>query len=69
MLRRRFSGLCPDWLDKPARRIADLPIAYRGFEIPDKFVVGYGLDLAQRYRNLPFIAILTKEAMDRLNRA
>jgi len=56
-------------LDKPARRIADLPIAYRGFEIPDKFVVGYGLDLAQRYRNLPFIAILTKEAMDRLNRA
>ena len=56
-------------LDKRARRIADLPIAYRGFEIPDKFVVGYGLDLAQRYRNLPFIAILTKEAMDRLNRA
>lgn len=56
-------------LDKPARRIADLPIAYRGFEIPDKFVVGYGLDLAQRYRNLPFIATLTKEAMDRLNPA
>ena len=56
-------------LDKRARRIADLPIAYRGFELPDKFVVGYGLDLAQRYRNLPFVAILTKEAMDRLNRA
>ena len=56
-------------LDKPARRIADLPIAYRGFEIPDKFVVGYGLDLAQRYRNLPFVATLTKEAMDRLSRA
>lgn len=56
-------------LDKPARRIADLPIAYRGFEIPDKFVVGYGLDLAQRYRNLPFIATLTKEAMDRLSPA
>lgn len=55
-------------LDKRARRIADLPIAYRGFEIPDKFVVGYGLDFAQRYRNLPFIATLTKEAMDRLNR-
>lgn len=56
-------------LDKPARRIADLPIAYRGFEIPDKFVVGYGLDFAQRYRNLPCVATLTKEAMDRLARA
>lgn len=56
-------------LDKPARRIADLPIAYRGFEIPDKFVVGYGLDLAQRYRNLPCVATLTKEAMDRLSPA
>ena len=56
-------------LDKPARRIADLPIAYRGFEIPDKFVVGYGLDFAQRYRNLPCVATLTKEAMDHLNRA
>lgn len=56
-------------LDKPARRIADLPIAYRGFEIPDKFVVGYGLDLAQRYRNLPCVATLTKEATDRLSPA
>ncbi len=55
-------------LDKRARRIADLPIAYRGFEVPDKFVVGYGLDYRQMYRNLPFIATLTKEALDRLNR-
>ncbi|MFQ5881505.1 MAG: hypoxanthine phosphoribosyltransferase [Candidatus Methylomirabilales bacterium] len=55
-------------LDKPARRIADLPIAYRGFEVPDKFVVGYGLDYRQRYRNLPYVATLTKEATDRLNR-
>jgi len=55
-------------LDKPARRIADLPIAYRGFEVPDEFVVGYGLDYRQVYRNLPFIATLTKEALDRLNR-
>ena len=55
-------------LDKPARRIVDLPIAYRGFEVPDKFVVGYGLDYRQRYRNLPYIGILTKEAVDRLNR-
>ncbi len=55
-------------LDKPARRIVDLPIAYRGFEVPDKFVVGCGLDYRQRYRNLPYIGILTKEAVDRWNR-
>jgi hypoxanthine phosphoribosyltransferase len=49
-------------LDKRARRIADaLPIAYVGFEIPDRFVVGYGLDHEQMYRNLPYIAVL-KEA-------
>lgn len=45
-------------LDRPARRIVDLPLAYKGFEIPDRFVVGYGLDYRQRYRNLPFICIL-----------
>ena len=45
-------------LDKSARRIIDLPIAYRGFEIPDVFVVGYGMDYQQRYRNLPYIAEL-----------
>ncbi len=45
-------------LDKSARRIIDLPIKYRGFEIPDVFVVGYGMDYQQRYRNLPYIAIL-----------
>jgi hypoxanthine phosphoribosyltransferase len=45
-------------LDKSARRIIDLPIAYRGFEIPDVFVVGYGMDYQQRYRNLPHIAAL-----------
>jgi hypoxanthine phosphoribosyltransferase len=45
-------------LDKAARRIIDLPIAYRGFEIPDVFVVGYGMDYQQQYRNLPHIAIL-----------
>lgn len=42
-------------LDKTVRRIAPLDIRYRGFDCPDRFVVGYGLDLAQRYRNLPFI--------------
>lgn len=45
-------------LDKSARRIIDLHIAYRGFEIPDVFVVGYGMDYQQRYRNLPHIATL-----------
>ena len=43
-------------LDKKSRRIVDVQVAYRGFEIPDKFVVGYGLDCAQQYRNLPYIA-------------
>ena len=42
-------------LDKSARRIAPLDIRYRGFECPDTFVVGYGLDYGERYRNLPFI--------------
>ncbi len=45
-------------LDKPARRLADIPITYRGFEIPDRFVVGYGLDFDERYRNLPYIGVL-----------
>ncbi len=48
-------------LDKRSRRTADVPIAYCGYEIPDRFVVGYGLDLAQRYRNLPYIAVVTNE--------
>jgi len=45
-------------LDRSVRRIVDHPIAYRGFEVPDRFVVGYGLDYQQRYRSLPFIALL-----------
>ncbi|BCW96397.1 MAG: hypoxanthine phosphoribosyltransferase [Fimbriimonadales bacterium] len=45
-------------LSKPARRQAEIELAYCGFEIPDRFVVGYGLDYAERYRNLPFIAVL-----------
>mgnify|MGYP005847073795 CR=1 FL=1 len=52
-------------LDKPARRIVEHLIAYKGFEIPDKFVVGYGLDYKQRYRNLPFIGTLKPEALAR----
>ncbi len=45
-------------LDKPSRRIEDLSADYVGFTIPDEFVVGYGLDYAERYRNLPFVGLL-----------
>ena len=48
-------------LDKPARRKADIKADYFGFDIPDEFVVGYGLDYAERYRNLPFIGVLKPE--------
>ncbi|MDR7437200.1 MAG: hypoxanthine phosphoribosyltransferase [Armatimonadota bacterium] len=48
-------------LDKVPRRLRPVPIDYRGFEIPDRFVVGYGLDYAGRYRNLPFICVLKPE--------
>ena len=45
-------------LDKPDRRETDVYVDYTGFEIPDKFVVGFGLDYAQKYRNLPYIGVL-----------
>ena len=48
-------------LDKRARRIADVPIRYVGFEVPDEFLVGYGLDHMEMYRNLPFVAVLRAE--------
>ena len=48
-------------LDKPARRLVDIPIDYLGFTIPDQFVVGYGLDYGELYRNLPFIGVLQPE--------
>ncbi len=48
-------------LDKPARRKADLKADYIGFEVPDEFVVGYGLDYDEKYRNLPYIGILKPE--------
>jgi hypoxanthine phosphoribosyltransferase len=46
-------------LTKPERRKVDLPIRYTGFEIPNRFVIGYGLDHAERFRNLPYVAALT----------
>ena len=45
-------------LDKPSRRVEDVRADYAGFEIPDLFVIGYGLDYAERYRNLPFVGVL-----------
>ena len=48
-------------LDKPDRRKADICADYQGFVIPDEFVVGYGLDYAELYRNLPYIGILKPE--------
>ena len=56
----RSIRLCT-FLDKPARRIVEVSIDFRGFEIPDRFVVGYGLDFHQRYRNLPYIGVLKDE--------
>jgi bifunctional protein TilS/HprT len=50
-------------LDKRARRLVDVPLDYIGFEVPDEFVVGYGLDYHQRYRNLPFIGVLKQELL------
>ena len=45
-------------LDKPDRRVVDVNVNYTGFQIPDEFVVGYGLDYAQKYRNLPYIGVV-----------
>ncbi|MGD9028904.1 MAG: hypoxanthine phosphoribosyltransferase [Anaerolineae bacterium] len=48
-------------LNKPSRRVIDVSLDYVGFQVPDEFVVGYGLDFAEVYRNLPFIGILKEE--------
>ena len=48
-------------LDKPARREKPIKADYVGFEVPDEFVVGYGLDYAQQYRNMPYIGVLKPE--------
>lgn len=51
-------------LDKPSRRVIKIKADYTGFRIPDVFVVGYGLDYAERYRNLPFIGVLNPEVYE-----
>ncbi len=48
-------------LDKPSRRLTDVKVDYIGFEVPDEFVIGYGLDFAQRYRNFPYVGVLRPE--------
>ena len=48
-------------LTKPERREIDVPVRYVGFEIPNRFVVGYGLDFGERYRNLPYVAVLSED--------
>ena len=62
VLQKRPSSLriCA-FLDKTGRRAVDVPVDYVGFKIPDKFVVGYGLDYDNKYRNLPYIATFKKE--------
>jgi hypoxanthine phosphoribosyltransferase len=48
-------------LNKPCRRVVDVPLDYIGFDIPDDFVLGYGLDFDEKYRNLPFIGVLKQD--------
>jgi hypoxanthine phosphoribosyltransferase len=50
-------------MTKPARREIEIPVRYVGFEIPNRFVIGYGLDFAERYRNLPYVAVLHPDLM------
>jgi hypoxanthine phosphoribosyltransferase len=54
-------------LDKSSRRETEVPLDYVGFDIPDEFVVGYGLDFGETYRNLPYIAVLKPELFAHLN--
>jgi hypoxanthine phosphoribosyltransferase len=46
--------------NKPERRLIDIPIRYKGFDLPDQFVVGYGLDYREKYRNLPYVGLLRR---------
>jgi hypoxanthine phosphoribosyltransferase len=68
-LLRNLRGRNPSSLEvcallvKPERRKIDLPIRYTGFEIPNRYVVGYGLDLGQRYRNLPYVTAIDRDGL------
>lgn len=52
-------------LDKPSRRVVDVAVDYVGYEIPDEFVVGYGLDYDENYRNLPYIGVLKRDVYEK----
>lgn len=52
-------------LDKPARREKEIDIDYKGFEVPDEFIIGYGIDYAEKYRNLPFVGTLKREVYEK----
>ncbi len=52
-------------LNKPERRTADLEVKYIGFEVPNEFIVGYGIDYAEKYRNLPYVGILKEEVYNK----
>lgn len=54
--------------NKPAHRLIDIPLKYKAFDLSDRFVVGYGLDFGEQYRNLPFVGILSAEAYNRMLR-
>ena len=53
--------------NKPRRRLIDMPVKYKGFDLPDRFVVGYGLDYRGKYRNLPFVGLLKPEVFQPKN--
>jgi hypoxanthine phosphoribosyltransferase len=51
--------------NKPKNRLIEIPLKYKGFDLPDRFVVGYGLDFRERYRNLPFVGLLKPHVLQR----
>ncbi|HHY90402.1 MAG TPA: hypoxanthine phosphoribosyltransferase [Clostridiales bacterium] len=52
-------------LDKPDRRKVDIKVDYKGFDVPDEFIIGYGIDYAEKYRNLPYVAVLKREVYEK----
>ena len=65
MSRRANSVEIVSLLTKPSRRKVDIDCKYIGFEVPDEFLVGYGLDYAEKYRNLPFVGVLKREVYEK----